>query len=198
MNAMHTTDQTVYQQFAWVGRDLYQAQMVSSHGGNLSIRRGNRLVIKRSGAMLAHLQPEDLIETGISQDDENTPLCSTELIVHRAIYRATPAKAVVHAHPRTAVALSLTRETISPLDSEGGTLLGPVAVVAVERPSGSPEVARAVAEALETGPIVVVRSHGSFAIGDALEKALQLTSILEESCQIIWKTELLEARRRQP
>ena len=197
MSVMHATDETAYQQFAWVGRDLYQAQMVSSHGGNLSIRRGDRLIIKRSGAMLGHLQPADLIETGVLEDDENTPRCSTELIVHRAIYQATPAQAVVHAHPRTTVALSLSRETIVPLDSEGGVLLGPVQVVAVERPSGSPEVAQAVAEALERAPIVVVRSHGSFATGDTLEQAFQRTSILEESCQIIWKAELLSAGHRR-
>ena len=195
MGAMSTTDETVYQQFAWVGQDLHRAQLVSSHGGNLSVRRGDRLIIKRSGALLGHLQPADLIETGLFEDDANTPHCSTELIVHRAIYRATPTQAIVHAHPRTAVALSLTRETIVPLDSEGGVLLGPVPVVAVEHPSGSPEVAQGVADALTKGPIVFVRRHGSFAIGDTLERAYQLTSVLEESCQIIWKTELLRAGR---
>jgi L-fuculose-phosphate aldolase len=190
---MPKIDKPTYQQFAWVGSDLHQAQLVSSHGGNLSIRRGDRLIIKRSGAMLGHLQPADLLETGIFEDDENTPHCSTELIVHRAIYQATSAKAIVHAHPRTAVAISLTRESIVPLDSEGGFMLERVPVVAVEYPSGSPEVAQAVADALEDGPIVVVRSHGSFAIGDTLERAFQRTSVLEESCQIIWKAELLRS-----
>lgn len=178
-------------QFRWVGRDLYRAGMVSSHGGNISLRQGEQLLIKRRGAMLGHLRPSDLVETGLWVDDKATSCCSSELIVHRAIYRATPALAVVHAHPRCAVALSLSRNEIVPLDSEGVHVLGRVPVVTVERPSGSPEVAEAVAAALRDHPIVIVRSHGSFATGETLEQAFQRTSVLEESSEIVWKAELL-------
>lgn len=177
--------------FHQVGHDLHRANMISSHGGNLSVREADRLIIKHRGRMLGHLRPEDLVETGIFEDDENTARASSELIVHRAIYRATPAMAVVHAHPRTTVALSFSRDDIVPIDSEGGAILGSVPVVEVDVPSGSPEVAEAVAQMLQTHRIVVVRSHGSFAIGETLEQAFQFTSILEESSEIIWKTELL-------
>ncbi len=179
---------TLYRQFRRVGRSLYMTGLVSSHGGNLSVRLGYRLVIKRRGGMLGYLDPSDLIEAGL--EGEN-PLASTELIVHQAIYRATNALAVVHAHPRTAVALSFDRDTITPLDTEGRYVLNRVPEVAVDRPSGSPEVARAVASALQSHPVVVVRSHGSFAVGGTLEEALQRTSVLEESCEIIWKLALL-------
>ncbi len=185
------TDTLFYRQFRDVGRDLYRSGLVSSHGGNISVRLGERLLIKRRGVMLSRLRPSDLIETGLFQDDENTPLCSTELIVHRAIYRATPALAVVHAHPRAAVALSFSRDEIVPLDSEGGAVLGRVPVVAVARPSGSPELAQAVARALQQHPIVLVRSHGSFAAGETLEQAFQRTSVLEESCEIVWRVEVM-------
>ncbi|MBN1953715.1 MAG: aldolase [Anaerolineae bacterium] len=183
-------DPTLYQQIRAIGRDLYVAGMTSSHGGNVSVRQGDRLLIKRRGAMLGRLQPADLVQTGLFDDDQNTPDCSSELIVHRAIYRATSALAVVHAHPRTAVALSFSRDVIVPVDSEGAYILGPVPVVAVERPSGSPELAQAVAAALCERPVVVVRSHGSFASGETLEQAFQRTSVLEEACEIIWKSEL--------
>ena len=192
------TIEEYYPIFRDVGHDLYRADMISSHGGNLSVRGGDRLIIKHRSTMLGRMQPQDLVETGIFQDDENTPRASSELIVHRAIYRATPAMAVVHAHPRTTVALSFSRNEIVPLDSEGGYILGTVPVVSVANPSGSQEVAEAVAETLATSPIVVVRSHGSFAIGETLEQAFQLTSILEESCEIIWKTELLNLSKGEP
>jgi L-fuculose-phosphate aldolase len=185
------TIEELYTIFRDIGHDLYQANMISSHGGNLSVRREDRLIIKHRGTMLGRMQRQDLVETGIFEDDKDTPRASSELIVHRAIYQATPAKAVVHAHPRTTVALSFSRDEIIPLDSEGAAILGTVPVVSAQIPSGSPEVAEAVAEVLKTHPIVVVRSHGSFAIGETLEQAFQFTSILEESCEIIWKTELL-------
>jgi L-fuculose-phosphate aldolase len=188
----------LYRQFRHFGHEIYRVGLISSHGGNISVRLGNRLIIKRRGAMLGFLRPDDLIETGVHEDDEHTPSCSSELIVHRAIYRATPALAVVHTHPRTAVALSLDRAEIVPLDSEGGCIIGTVPVVVVKAPSGSPEVARAVAEALRQHPIVVVRTHGSFAAAETLERAFQYTSILEESCEIVWKAELLRQARDRP
>ena len=45
-------DPRIYEMFREIGEDLYGADMVSSHGGNLSIRLGDRVIIKRRGAML--------------------------------------------------------------------------------------------------------------------------------------------------
>ena len=61
-------DERIYQQFAEIGRDLYEHQMISSHGGNLSIRLGDRIIIKRRGAMLGRLKPHDLpTNSGVSR-----------------------------------------------------------------------------------------------------------------------------------
>ena len=100
-------DKEVFRQFQEIGRDLYVGGLISSHGGNMSVRFGDRVVIKRRGAMLGRLREGDLIETGLEKPDSGIALASTELIVHRAIYLATPALAIIHAHPRTAIALSL-------------------------------------------------------------------------------------------
>ena len=99
-------DERIYQQFVEIGRDLYEHQMISSHGGNLSIRLGDRIIIKRRGAMLGRLKPHDLIQTGIEKNDSGVALASTELLAHRTIYQQTPALAVCHCHPRTAIALN--------------------------------------------------------------------------------------------
>jgi L-fuculose-phosphate aldolase len=185
-------DERLYEQFREIGRDMYVDRLVSSHGGNLSVRFGDRVIIKRRGAMLGRLKPHDLIETGLHKNDSGVALASTELIVHRAIYKATPALAVVHAHPRTAVALSLSRDEIVPIDNEGSYLLKKVPVVAVEMASGSPQMAQTIAEALKAYKIVMLRGHGSFAIGQTLDEAFQWTSALEECCQIILATRLID------
>ena len=147
-------DEQILRQFQEIGRDLYVADLVSSHGGNISIRLGDRLIIKRRGAMLGRLREEDLIETGLEKTDSAVMLASTELIVHRAIYLATRALAVVHAHPRTAIALSLSREEIVPIDNEASYLLHKVPVVAAEFASGSPELVEKVPAALQQYKIV--------------------------------------------
>jgi len=76
-------------QFQNVGRWLFLRGLVSSSSGNLSIRLGDRLIITRRGSNLGALQEKDLVETGINKNDRSTPLASSELAVHRAIYQNT-------------------------------------------------------------------------------------------------------------
>ena len=184
-------DERILRQFQEIGRDLYVVGLVSSHGGNMSVRFGDRLVIKRRGAMLGRLKEGDLVETGLEKPDSGIALASTELVVHRAIYVATPALAVVHAHPRTAIALSLSREEIVPIDNEGSYLLHRVPVVTAEFASGSAELVKKLPRALQEYKIVMLRGHGCFSIGQTLEEAFQWVSCLEESCQIILATKAI-------
>ena len=116
-------DPRIYEMFRDIGRDLFTSNLISSHGGNLSIRLGDRVIIKRRGAMLGLLKPHDLIETRLDKNDSGVVLASTELLVHRAIYLNTPALAVCHCHPRTAIAFSLSRDELVPIDNEASYLL---------------------------------------------------------------------------
>ena len=178
-------DERIYEMCREIGRDLYTADMVSSHGGNVSIRLGDRIIIKRRGAMLGNLKPHDLIETGLEKNDSGVALASTELIVHRQIYKQTPALAICHCHPRTAIALSLSREEIVPIDNEGSYLLKKVPIIWEEFASGTPEMAQKLANALQNYKIVMLRGHGSFATGQTLDEAFFWSSTLEEASQII-------------
>jgi L-fuculose-phosphate aldolase len=177
-------DQRIYETFCEVGRDLYEANMISSHGGNLSIRLGDHVIIKRRGAQLGRLKPHDLIETRLDKNDSGVALASTELLVHRTIYMNTPALAICHCHPRTAVAFSLSRDEYVPIDNEASYLLKRIPVVTEEFASGTPQMANKVAEALKNYKIILLRGHGSFATGQTLDEAFHWSSTLEESCQI--------------
>ena len=178
-------DPKVYEMFRDIGRDMYVHGLISSHGGNISVRFGDRVIIKRRGAMLGRLKPHDLIETGLHKNDSGVALASSELIVHRAVYTATPALAVVHAHARRAVAFSLSRDEIVPVDNEGSYLLKKIPVIEEEFASGTPQMAQKVATALQSYKVVVLRGHGSFAIGQTLDEAFQWTDALEEACEIM-------------
>lgn len=177
-------DERIYEQIRDIGRDLYVQNMISSHGGNISLRIGDRVVIKRRGAQLGRLKPSDLIETSIEKNDSGVVLASTELLVHRTIYKITPALAVIHCHPRTAIAFSLSRDEIVPIDNEASYLLKKIPVVTEEFASGTPEMANKVAAALQQYKIIMLRGHGSFATGQTLEEAFHWSSTLEEACQI--------------
>src|SRR5512138_1970486 len=185
-------DERIYEQIRDIGRDLYVQNMISSHGGNISLRVGDRVVIKRRGAQLGRLRPSDLIETSIDKNDSGVVLASTELLVHRTVYQQTPALAVVHCHPRTAIAFSLSRDEIVPIDNEASYLLKKVPVVTEEFASGTPELANKVAAALQQYKIIMLRGHGSFATGQTLDEAFHWSSTLEESCQIAIYSKIID------
>jgi L-fuculose-phosphate aldolase len=184
-------DERIYEQFKEIGRDLYEAGMISSHGGNLSVRLGDRVVIKRRGAMLGRLRPHDLVETRLDKNDSGVTLASTELLAHRTIYMKTPALAICHCHPRTAIAFSLSRDEIVPIDNEASYLLKKVPIIWEEFASGTPEMANKLAEALQSYKIVMLRGHGSFAIGQTLDEAFFWSSTLEEACEIMLKAKTI-------
>lgn len=175
----------ILSQFQTVGHDLFTKGLVSSHSGNLSIRLGERIIITRRGSRLGCLDENDLIETGLNKNDRNTPLASVELAVHRAIYRETPAVAIVHAHPPHAVALSLTETEIVPIDTEGQSIMEQVPVLGWNTKVKPGSLGDEIAQALKQSRVVMVHGHGTFAIGQLLEEAHNYTTTLEESCQVI-------------
>jgi L-fuculose-phosphate aldolase len=177
-------DRELIRIFREIGRDLFVAGLTTSHGGNMSIRDGGRVIITRRGSMLGRLTEDDLIETGI-EPCEADERCSRELVVHRAIYAATDARAIVHAHPSHTVARSFAAEVIAPADSEGLYVLGEVPVVTATQTIASPEAAGVLAEALRTAPVAVLRTHGPFAKGATLEEAFMHVSVLEASSAIL-------------
>lgn len=184
-------DPRLYEEFRDIGRDIYVGNLTSSHGGNMSVRVGDRIIIKRRGAQLGRLKASDFVETSLYKKDSGLIRASTELIVHRNIYLKTSALAVIHTHPRTAIVLSMSRDEIIPIDNEGSYLLHKIPVVAAEYASGSQEMADVVADALREYKVIMLRGHGSFAIGQTLEEAFHWTSTLEEVCDIILEEHLM-------
>jgi L-fuculose-phosphate aldolase len=159
--------------------------LVDSHGGNLSIRREDKIFITRRDVMLGDIKEEDVIEVGMSAGEKDV-LVSREIPTHRALYRETKALAIVHAHPPCAVAISLTDNKIIPQDAEGLFLFKSAAIVRAHQAIGSEEVARLLPSFLQGSNVVaVVKGHGSFALGKNLEEAYRYTSSLEHSCRIL-------------
>ena len=175
----------ILSQFQNVGHDLCTRGLIPSHSGNLGIRLRDRMIITRRGCQLGCLQEHDLIETGINKNDRATPLASVELPVHRAIYQITPALAIIHARPPHAITLSLTETEITPNCVEGESVIGRVPVLGWNMEVKPGGLANIIAQALKQHRIILVRGHGSFAIGQLLEEALNYTTILEENCQVI-------------
>ncbi len=80
--------------------------------------------------MLGHLKADAMVETSL--EDVPCPVASMDLPIHRSIYRAAPASAIVHAHPPHALALALGRDEIVAEDMEGKVLVPRIPVLAFD------------------------------------------------------------------
>ncbi len=177
-------EKVVIKKLIEVGRLLYEEGLVDARAGNLSYRLGEYLIITRRGGHLGRLREEDFIRIPLIERHMLEDKASSELLVHKEIYRNTDHVCVVHAHPVNAVILSFTHDVIEPIDSEGKDLLGSVEVLPYY-PSGSKELAKAASEALKDSKIVIVRSHGVFSADKDPFYAYSHISVLEHSCKIL-------------
>lgn len=185
-------DEDILSEMQKFGRFLENRGLnLSSHSGNMSVRRGKRIYIKRRGAMMGDLEEEDVVETGIEDDDSGVIIASTEIGVHRAIYKETSALAVVHAHTPYAISLSLVRDQIVPIDDEGRYHLKKVPILDVKDSIGSEEVEERLPPILQDYPAAIIKRHGTFAHGENLEEAYNWITVVESICKIIYIVENL-------
>ncbi len=177
---------TFLRDFQLIGQDLYASGLNNSHSGNMSVRNNQMMAITCSGSMLHRLEFPDIVETLIDGEDAQSALASRERPVHRAIYQQTNAVAIVHAHPPHLIALSLHTRNFMPIDAEGRYFFERgIPVVEVANAIASEEVAVKVAPILRETPIVIVRGHGTFAVGASLIECFHFTSSLEHSARIV-------------
>jgi L-fuculose-phosphate aldolase len=167
------------------GKLLFERRLISGWGGNLSCRTGKtEFLITGQHAPLGFLTPKDLVR--INQEGKPTRATkrpSSETPLHLAVYQGTDAQAVVHAHPPLVLAFSLSHDSFVPVSFEEKYTIGEVAILDQDTPTVTkPE--RAVEE-LKYHPIVILKGHGTVAIGKDLQEAFLLTDLLEEAvrCQ---------------
>lgn len=167
------------------GKLLFERRLISGWGGNLSCRVGkNNFLITGQHAPLGFLSPPDLVRLG----QQGTPVkkgqrASSETPMHLAVYAGTDAQAIVHVHPPMVLAFSLTHESFAPLSYEEKYTIGEVPIVFQDTPTVTrPEK---VVDELKYHPIVIIKGHGTVAIGKDFQEAFLLTDLLEEAvhCQ---------------
>ncbi|OPY71874.1 MAG: Methylthioribulose-1-phosphate dehydratase [Syntrophorhabdus sp. PtaU1.Bin058] len=182
------SEKTLFKQFSEFGRDLFVRGLISSHAGNISVRTGDRIYITRRGAMLGRLGTADIVRIDLEKDDPSKLLvASSEVPVHRAIYRSTDACAVVHAHPPYATLLSMTEHALIPVDWEGSYFFRKIPVLTPGKAGGKKDVAGSIGRRMKNHTAILVEGHGSFTRGNTLEEAYMLTSSLEASAFFIYR-----------
>jgi L-fuculose-phosphate aldolase len=163
------------------GRRLFERRLISGWGGNLSCRSGkDRFWITGQHAPLGFLNAKDLVQidaSGNAIDKGQRP--SSETPMHIAVYAKTDAAAIVHVHPPMVIAFSLSHEKFVPVSFEEKYTIGEVPIIEQDTPTVTqPEK---VVEELKFHSVVIIKGHGTVAIGNSFQEAFLLTDLLEEA-----------------
>ncbi|MFA7074221.1 MAG: class II aldolase/adducin family protein [Endomicrobiaceae bacterium] len=179
-------DKDIINEIMKFGKILYEQGLNHSHSGNISVRTGDSILIKKHGVMLAYLTEKDIVSVNLN-DDIKDKEASVEVAVHRSIYLSNPdIKAVAHAHTIYATVLSLSNDFIEPVDSEGSLYLPKVPVLSCDETICSSEVAAKIPELILKYKAAFVKGHGAFAGGKTLGEACLYLSVIESASKIIY------------
>jgi len=170
-----------------VGRYTVERGLVDSFFGNISYRVGKTIYISQTAASLDDLA--GCIDPVPTDNRSTTGItASSELLAHRRICEATGARAILHGHPKFAVAMSmLCEEKKCPIkdcwkDCTRVRMLGDTPIVAGEIGAGG--------LAVRVPPVIggpgkaIVYGHGVFAIGrDGFGEAFRSMVDVENRCR---------------
>ena len=191
------TERALRAQLAEAGRRLHARGLIGGGEGNLSARLGpRRLLCTPAGINKGHLRDEDLVVTDLDGDPQNElRRPSSELLLHLACYQERPdCRAVVHAHPPHAVALTLQGEALVPCMPEAVTALGDVPTAPYATP-GTSLVADAVRPYVREADVVLMERHGALCLGFGAGAVLDGCDKME-MLDGVARVQLLAAARR--
>jgi L-fuculose-phosphate aldolase len=175
-------------------RRLHARDLIGAGEGNVSVRLGaDRFLVTPSGANKGYLSPADLVVVnGRGEVVGGRGRASTELGMHLAAYGARPdVRAVVHAHPLTAVALTIAGlPPPSDLVPEAAVTLGEIVVAAFATP-GTGEVAASLSSLWAGHDVIMLERHGALALGRTLGEAFDRLETLERVARMALVARLL-------
>lgn len=188
------TAQRISKEIVLICERLHERNMLAAADGNISYRvSDDEILITPSGIAKAFMQPDGMAIVNLKGDVLlGNP--SSERLMHLEIFRTTDAKAIVHAHPTTAIAWSIARPDLKKLPSEclSEVILatGDIPFVPYARP-GTQQMADVLKAFLPKHKAMILRNHGALAWGVDLDEAYRGMERIEHSAQILMKAHQL-------
>jgi L-fuculose-phosphate aldolase len=169
-------------------RRLHARDLIGAGEGNVSLRLApGRFLVTPAGANKGYLAPGELVVVDAAGAVVRGAggRASTELRMHLAAFAARPdVGAVVHAHPITAVALTVAGlPPPGDLVPEAAVTLGEIAIAPFAVP-GTDEVPASLAPFLARHDVLLLERHGALALGRTLTEAFDRMETLERVARI--------------
>jgi L-fuculose-phosphate aldolase len=175
-------------------RTMDRRGLVEGTAGNVSGRVDDgTVVVTPSSLPYDRMTTDDLVvvdPTGAVVAGDRSP--TSEMGVHLATLARHPeAAAVVHSHARHASMFAVAHRPIPAAIDEFVVYVGGDVPVCPYHPSGSDELATAVATALDDRSAALMANHGLVTIGGSVEDALHAALVVEHNAHIVWGARLL-------
>ena len=146
------------------------------------------ILVTPAGAMKGFLEPHHIAH--VDQDGrvvDGGPKASTEIGIHLVSYRERPdMRAVVHAHPPHAIALSIAGIDMQlPVLPEmvvtiGGTPTTPFAI------PGTDDLPASIRDVVRCSDTLIMKNHGAVCLGTNLLDAFKKLDMVEHTARILW------------
>lgn len=157
--------------------------------GNVSVRVGETVFATPTGSSLGNLDRDRIARCDLKGNVAGSAKPTKELPFHLAVYRARPqANAVVHLHSTYATAAScladLDVEDALPVLTPYYGMRIPNLPVVPYLPPGDPGLGSEVEKRIARTPALLLRNHGSIAVGASLPEAAALAEEIEETAKL--------------
>ena len=193
-------EQELREQICLIGQLMHQKNFIDGGSGNISARLDrDRILATPSGLAKGFMLPDQLITVDLDGNrvgpitPENAHLQPTsELLMHLECYmQRDDIQGVVHAHPPTAVALTIAGYDFARcLIPEVVVLLGIIPTTPYATPSGG-ENRDAIRDLIREHDAILLAYHGSLTVSDTIWKAYLRLESLEHSARILYKVQML-------
>lgn len=172
---------------AAAARRLAAEGLVLGTSGNVSARAGDLVAVSPTGAVLAELEPEQVVVVDLHGKTVHGEFAPTsEIDLHLGAYHRHKAGAVVHAHSPVGTALACVLDELPLIHYQMLALGGPIRV-APYATFGTPELAELTLDALEGRAAALMANHGMIAIGPDLDAAVENALLLEWVAELYWR-----------
>ncbi|HMK60288.1 MAG TPA: class II aldolase/adducin family protein [Dissulfurispiraceae bacterium] len=169
------------------GRAIVTRRLVDSHFGNISYIFKDHIFISRTGSSLDELE-HDIDKVPLDGSSSVGITASSELSAHKNIYLKTGLNAIMHAHPKFSVIMSMfckeaccDRSICHKLCAKK-RFVGNTPVVSGEIGTGPTGLAGTVPAVMEEGRGVIIYGHGVFAAErDSFQKPFDMLAQIEEN-----------------
>lgn len=146
-------------------------------------------LINNFGEMFDEVTASSLVKLDfdgkVKDDHDLEQVNNAGFVIHSAVYMARPdVQCVLHLHTRASIAVAAQKYGLLPLSQHSMMVLGSLAYHEYNIAAGRLEEREALGKDCAQGDTVILRNHGSLAMGCSIPNAFERMYYLETSCQI--------------